>query len=140
MGILIRHEDIIGRTYRLTPSALGGIFARAYVRRGSRELLMITKTFKLGKTDTGRLLGVSRQAVDQWISDGVPPARIADLGRIAQVASALRKRFRADRIPSIVRGALPGLGQRSILATLASKNGTRDVLDLLARLASFVPA
>ncbi|MGH7706821.1 MAG: antitoxin Xre/MbcA/ParS toxin-binding domain-containing protein [Vulcanimicrobiaceae bacterium] len=78
--------------------------------------------------------------IDQWIDAGVPPDRIADIGRVASVARRLRNTVKRERIPAIVRQPNPGLGGKSVLEVLARKGGVGRVMDALDRLASFVPA
>jgi len=119
-------------------ATIGRIFERVYARRGLRALGRIERTFGLSKSGLGRLFGISRQAVDEWLAKGVPASRIADVGRIADLAAALERRFIPERVPQIARAAIPGLGGRSILDAIAV-DGPVPVLELLERAFSFIP-
>lgn len=118
----------------IIPSAI----ARTQARRGAGKLTRIMRIFGLNKSETGRLFGVTRQAVDDWYLKGVPLARLADIGRIADLALALHGRFQPDRLPQIARSPLPGLEDRSILTVIAQE-GTGPVFDLLDRAFSYTP-
>jgi hypothetical protein len=76
---------------------------RAFALRGAADLNDTMGIFGLGATATGRLFGVSRQAVDQWLAKGVPLGRLADVGAVAQAARALYAYFR----PSAFRRLSP---------------------------------
>ncbi len=89
-------------------------------------------------TSTGRLFGISREAANEWFSRGVPVDRMADVGRIADLADALQRRFKAERMPQIVRSELPGLGGRNILEIIGEQ-GTVAIFDLLDRAFSYIP-
>lgn len=119
-------------------AAIGRIYERVYARRGLRGLTRIERTFALSKSALGRLFGISRQAVDEWLAKGVPAGRAADVGRIADLAGALERRFIPERVPQIARAAIPGLGGRSILDALAA-DGPVPVLELLERAFSYIP-
>ena len=107
-------------------------------RADRKPLLRLMKTFSLSKSETGRLFGVSRQAVDEWIGKGLPPTRAADVARVADLARALHARFIPDRIPQIVRAPMPGLENHSILETIRL-HGTVRVFDMLDRAFSYIP-
>lgn len=93
--------------------------------------------FGLTKAETGRLFGISRQAIDKWYKKGVPTSRVADVKRVAGVARALHARFIPDRIPQIVREPLPGLQHQTILDALR-RGGSVNVLALLNRAFSYL--
>ena len=120
-------------------AALVPIFDRVYSRRGSRALTRILHTFGLKKAELGRLFHVSRQSVDEWLRNGVPHSRIADVARVADLANTLGKRFKRERLPQIVRAPMPGLDDKSILQAI-SAHGVVPVFEMLDRAFSYIPA
>ncbi|TAM62289.1 hypothetical protein EPN52_00815 [bacterium] len=121
-----------GVRLKLNRAAVDRAFERAYRNKGARALASVAHTFGLSKTELGRLFRVTRQAIDDWFARGVPPARIADVERIASLAATLERRFKPERLPQIVRSPLPGLQGRTILAAIAER-GAVSVLDMLDR-------
>ncbi len=111
---------------------------RVYRRTGVRDLTSIATTFQASSREIGELFGVSRQAVEQWTEAGVPPNRLAEVGRVADIARRLRRTFKRERLPSIVRQSNPSLAGRTVLETLAEGGGDR-VTEALDRLTSYVP-
>ena len=103
---------------------------------GSEALSVIGRVFRVSDAEIGRLFGVSRQAVDQWRARGVPPARSADVDRVAEVARMLDGLFIADRIPQIVRTPGCGLGGRTVLDAIAA-SGAETVFEYIYWLAAF---
>lgn len=67
------------------------------------DLERIKEVFNLSLTQLGEVLGVSRQAVSQWLENGVPEERLEKVATVASVADLLRHRLRPDRIPGVVR-------------------------------------
>jgi hypothetical protein len=118
------------RRVRLTASARPALYGRVYAKRGARSLAHIAAVFALNKTETGRLFGISRQSVDGWYTKGVPMGRVADVGRTADLAAALNTRFKAERIPQIVRSPLPGLNNDTVLEAIP-KYGTVRIFEML---------
>jgi hypothetical protein len=57
----------------------------------------------LSISEVGRLFGVSRQAVQQWLDEGVPAARQPKLLQILRVADLLERNLQPQRIPAVVR-------------------------------------
>jgi hypothetical protein len=86
----------------------------------------------------GAIFGVSGQAVQQWVDRGVPLERVAAVDRVAELVAELGKRFKAPRLPAVVRAPLPILDGRTILETLASE-GVAPVYEMFRRWASYVP-
>lgn len=113
---------------------------RAYRRVGTHDLATIGSTFQISPREIGDIFRVSRQAVVQWGGGGIPPNRLAEVGRVADVARRLRRTFKRERIPELVRQANPGLEGGSVLQTLAYPDGTTRVMNALDRLISYVPA
>jgi transcriptional regulator with XRE-family HTH domain len=123
----------------LNAAALSSVFERVYSRRGSRALTQILHAFGLKKAELGRLFGVSRQSIDEWLRAGVPHGRIADVSRVADLADTLAKRFKRERLPQIVRAPLPGLNEQSILQAI-QRHGVVPVFEMLERAFSYIPA
>ncbi len=66
-------------------------------------------------TDVARLFGVRRQAVQQWLDEGVPGARLPKLHTILEIADLLERNLLPDRIPGIVRAPGEAYDGRSML-------------------------
>jgi hypothetical protein len=109
----------------------------AFQRRGAADLRDVMAIFALGPTAVGRLMDVSRQAVEQWLMHGVPVARLADVGQLAQAARAMHAYFRPERIPQIVREPVPGLGGRTVLEV--AKTEPRRIVELVEATRSYIP-
>jgi hypothetical protein len=54
-------------------------------------------------TEMGTLFGVRRQAVGQWLDDGVPAVRLPKLATMLRLADLLERNLLAERIPAVVR-------------------------------------
>ena len=54
-------------------------------------------------TEMGKLFGVRRQAVGQWLDDGVPAVRLPKLVTMLRVAELLERNLLPERIPAVVR-------------------------------------
>lgn len=128
------------RAWRLDAERVYQAHERAYRRAGTHALTTIEATFQASPRETGTLFDVSRQAIVQWGRSGVPSRRLAEVSRIADVASRLRRTFKRERIPALVRQANPGLDGKSVLQTLAEPDGVNRVMRALDRLVSYVPA
>jgi len=106
----------------------GGISAGA-------QLSYVRDAFGLSKTELGRLLGVRRQALDQW-DRGIPPDRTAQVNRLVELAQFLQRRLVPARVPQIVRTAAKGLGGKTILEVVAA-SGVEPIYEYVARLAAY---
>lgn len=100
----------------------------------------LQRVMGLSSAEVAALFGVTRQAVDLWRRNGVPPERVADVQRVRDVARVLYDELIPERIPQVVRNAARGLGGRSILDVLAEPEGAERVRSYLARLYSFQAA
>jgi hypothetical protein len=76
-------------------------------------------SWRLSVADVARLFDVSRQAVQQWLDDGVPPARQPKLLQLQRIADLLERNLRPERIPAVVRSEAEAYSGRSILASIA---------------------
>ena len=88
--------------------------------------------WQLSVTDVGRLFGVARQAVQQWLDDGVPPARQPKLGVVLRIADLLERNLQPERMPAVVRTPARAHGNRSILQAIGDDDHDR-VLEVVAR-------
>lgn len=75
----------------------------------------IGQTFELSDTELGHLFGVSRQAIGQWIEQGIPTARSAKVLAVVQILDALEGNLRPERIPGVVRQPAGVFKRKSIL-------------------------
>lgn len=141
MAVIERHERGSLRTWRLDRDAILAAHERVYQRVGEHDLTTIATTFQASPQELGQLFGtISRQAVNKWLESGVPANRLAEVGRVADLARRLRQTFRRERIPAIVRQLNPGLNGESVLEVLAQPDGVARVNAALDRLTSYVPA
>lgn len=126
-------------TVKLTPRRMADALTRTYRRKGMRELVTIKDLFQLSSAELGELFGgVRRQAIDQWFDVGVPTERVADVDRVAQVASNLGTIFKKQRLPAIIRGPMQALDNRSIYDVLRTE-GVAPIQELFRRWAALIP-
>lgn len=85
----------------------------------------LLETFDLSHTDAGRLFGVTRQAIAQWLTHGVPSDRLAKVTTVAQIASLLRHNLVSERIPGIARKTATAYGDRTMLEMIAANDHDR---------------
>ncbi|GEM_PF-3419923 len=95
----------------------------------------IRRILGLSDPELARILGVTRQALEQWRKRGIPAERSADVDRLAAAADWLSEELIAERIPQIVRTPVPGLGGRTML-DFAKQEGSLAWLEHLAMLFS----
>jgi hypothetical protein len=98
-------------------------FARVVLRELSGAgtgLERVMAAWELSTTDVARLFGVARQAVQQWLDDGVPPARQVKLLAVLRVAELLDRNLQPERIPAIIRTSAQAYDGRSILEAIAA--------------------
>lgn len=89
----------------------------------------------LSDPELARILGVTRQALEQWRKRGIPVERSAEVDRLSAAAEWLAEELIADRIPQIVRTPVPALGGRTMLE-FARAEGSLAWLEHLAMLFS----
>jgi transcriptional regulator with XRE-family HTH domain len=101
-----------------------GRFLR-YVRRALDQLtegeplrgIMIALDINL--TELGELFGVSRQAVAQWLEQGVPSDRQAKVATVAAICDLLERKLKTGRLPGVARRPAPAYGDRTMLQLIA---------------------
>jgi hypothetical protein len=91
----------------------------ALAQTAEPELNRIMRVLGLSLTETAALFGVRRQAVSQWLGDGVPAARASKVTVVARIADLLDRMLVPDRIPGIARTAADAYGGRTMLEMIA---------------------
>lgn len=86
---------------------------------GGSGLEHLMASWRLSVSDTARLFGVSRQAVQQWLDEGVPPARQPKLLQVQRIADLLERNLQPDRIAAVVRSEADAFEGRSMLRLIA---------------------
>ncbi|HEX3393718.1 MAG TPA: hypothetical protein VHS52_04250 [Acidimicrobiales bacterium] len=79
------------------------------------HLARVLDVWSLSMADAGRMFGVSRQAVDKWISRGVPEQRRQVVADLEAVTDLLVRYLKRDRIPGVVRRPAERLEGASML-------------------------
>ena len=67
------------------------------------DLARALRVLDISMSEAGRLFGVSRSAVEQWLQRGVPPARLARAANLARIADILERNLKPERIAAVVR-------------------------------------
>jgi len=83
------------------------------------DLARLLAGWQLSISDVARLFGVTRQAVQQWLDDGVPAARQPKLLQILRIRDLLERNLELPRIPAVVRSDAAAYGGRSMLEMIA---------------------
>jgi transcriptional regulator with XRE-family HTH domain len=86
----------------------------------------VMAAWQLSVADVARLFGVARQAVQQWLSGGVPTARQPKLAAVRRIADLLERNLQPDRIPAVVRTPADAYDGRSMLQMIG--DGDHDEL------------
>lgn len=79
----------------------------------------LLSSWELSVTDLARLFGVRRQAVQQWLQEGVPASRQPKLATILHIADLLERNLVPQRIPAVVRSPAQAYGGVSMLDAIA---------------------
>ncbi len=91
------------------------------------QLARVLDVWSLSMADAGRMFGVSRQAVDKWLSRGVPEQRRPAVADLEAVTDLLVRYLKRDRIPTVVRRPADRLEGSSML-DLARAGRTDELL------------
>jgi DNA-binding transcriptional regulator YiaG len=106
-------------------AALAGELDR---RLSGRELERILRVWSLSRTELGRMLGVSRQAVSKWIESGVPADRVTQVADLTSITDLLTRYVKRDRIPAVVRREAPNLGDTSLIDLITAGRSAEAVV------------
>ena len=93
-------------------------------------LARLMRLFKLSKSELGRLFGVSRQAVDGWLANGVPADREEKLATLLALADLLERKLKTDRIPGVARRPADAYGGKTMLELIVDDR-QRELLNLV---------
>lgn len=91
------------------------------------QLARVLDVWSLSVAEAGRMFGVSRQAVDKWLTRGVPEQRRPVMADLAAVTDLLVRYLKRDRIPTVVRRPAAVLDGASML-DLARSGRTSELL------------
>lgn len=108
-------------------------------RLGGRELARTLRVWSLSRTELGRILGVSRQALSKWIDDGIPADRVAVVADLASITDLLTRFVKRERIPAVVRRSSPNLGDVSLI-DLIGGGRTAEAVVFTRRMFTFTDA
>ena len=113
------------------------LLAERFVRRvrahlndpdDEQPLERLMRFYKLSKSELGRLFGVSRQAIDGWLANGVPPDREDKLGVLLALTDLLERKLKPDRAPGVARRKADAYGGLTMLDMIAADR-QRELLD-----------
>lgn len=102
----------------------GQLIEAALVERSGKSqgtpLSRVMHLFGLDRTETAKLFGVTRQAVEQWEQRGVPPERQAKLATIEAIGELLARKLRPGTLPGVARRRADAYGGETMLAMIAN--------------------
>lgn len=87
--------------------------------RAQTPLRRIASVLGLNRTKLARLFGVSRQAIEQWETRGVPAERQQNLATLDAIVDLLVEKLKRDRIAAMARRPADAYGGQSILDAIA---------------------
>lgn len=103
----------------------------AFEGRGT-QAAQIMDAFGLNKSELGRMFGVSRQAVDQWLGGEVPADRRAKAAVVLAIIDLIEPRIKAGRLSGIARRRAAAYGERSMLEMIEADD-EEQLLELTRR-------
>lgn len=95
---------------------------------GTDALNRVMEIFGLDRTETARLFGITRQALDHWRRQGVPTERQAKLTAILAIGELLERNLRPGVVPGVARTPAKAYNNRTMLDRIAA-NEQMAVLD-----------
>lgn len=96
-------------------------------RRSGLSLAQTLTLWDLSQSEAARLFGVSRQALSKWFRQGIPSDRAQATADLAAASDLLVRYIKRERIPAVVRRAIPALDGVSLL-DLLEQGRTGEVL------------
>jgi hypothetical protein len=134
-------RELTGHDPVVAPGGIGPLAATVSVRllndalsdalnERQDPLARIKSGLDLTDTELGSLFGVSRQAAAQWLSDGVPAARMPAVGHIVATVDLLARKLKSGRLPLVARQPADRLGGSTMLeAFTADPQAARTVFE-----------
>lgn len=114
----VRARDDIDEHYLVWFSkAMGDI---EFERNSTTPLRRAMTTLDLSSGAFADLMGVTRQAVDKWLSSGPPPQRLPKIGTVVEIADILRYRLREGMAPIVARRNAAAYDDRTMLDLIAA--------------------
>lgn len=106
------HSVDVLRFYRLVELAIRGL---------APPLERLQEALGLSTTELGEIFGVTRQAIEQWRTRGIPPDRRSKVGDLLAVVDLLDRKLKPGRLPLVARRPAGAFGGRSLLELATSK-------------------
>lgn len=103
---------------------------RALERHDEPPLSRLMEVFDLSKTELGGLFGVSRQAIDGWLTSGVPADRQEKVTALLALADLLERKLKAGRVPGVARRPAEAYDGRTMLDLVTADRHT-ELLELV---------
>jgi hypothetical protein len=126
---------------RPSPAAIATLPDTADYQRFSRYVLLeisgagtglegLLAAWHMTVTEMGTLFGVRRQAVGQWLDDGVPALRQPKLATMLRVAELLERNLLSERIPAVVRAPSDRWNGATMLDLIAADRHEELLVDV----------
>ncbi len=96
-------------------------------RRARASFARTLEVWNVSQTEAARFFGVSRQAVNKWLRQGIPLKRAGVISDLATATDLLVMHLKRDRIPVVVRRPIQALGGVTLMDLLAQSD-TRTLL------------
>jgi len=125
------HDLTPSRAADTVMAEAGDEWTRSFVaelglRMHRESLEQFLSVWQISAAEAARVFGVSRQAVAQWRTAGVPGDRLVALADGSGATELLLRYVRPDRIPAVVRRPADVLGGASLLS-MAQDGRTAEV-------------
>lgn len=105
-------------------------------RRAGKSLERTLEVWDLNQTEAAQLFGVSRQALNKWLAQGVPAERADSVADLAAATDLLVRHLKRDRISAVVRRAIPAMNGRTMVE-LVKAGETRLLLAMCREMFDF---
>ncbi len=114
----------IVRAYDRDPAWLDAFADELDRRRGGAALERLVRVWGLSYTEAGQLFGVTRQALQKWIRQGVPSERAGAVADAARITDLLIHHLERDRIPAVVRQPAVGMDGLTLIEQFRTQGST----------------
>ena len=104
--------------------------------RAGTTLERVLDVWGLSYTEAGRMFGVSRQALQKWLRQGVPSSRAAQVADAARATDLLTRHLKRERIPAVVQRPAAALDGLSLIERFRTA-GSHAVLEATRAMFAF---